>query len=92
METKREKFTISKYLNNKQLNRTKITKIPNENKINLSIHNHSKNDLNTEVYEQIIQIITILISHNLKFSISHQYKTDKKGIHHVDITYEDNNN
>ncbi|TDM12960.1 hypothetical protein [Macrococcus bovicus] len=91
MKSINEKFTINEYLTREQLSRTKIIKIPEENKICLSIKNSPKENLSIEVYEQVLRIITVLLSFDLMFSITHQYKNEKKGIHHIDITYEDVN-
>lgn len=92
MKNKKVKLMINNYLTKKQLSRTKIMEIPEENKIIVSIKNSSQEHLNVEVYEQMLLVISLLQSYNLKFSISHQYKNDKKGIHHIDITYQDMDN
>ncbi|TDM12460.1 hypothetical protein [Macrococcus bovicus] len=92
MKNKKVKLMINDYLTKKQLSRTKIMEIPEENKIIVSIKNSSQEHLNVEVYEQMLLVISLLQSYNLKFSISHQYKNDKKGIQHIDITYQDMDN
>ncbi|ULG72286.1 hypothetical protein [Macrococcus brunensis] len=91
MKNNRESINILDYLTEEQLSRTKIIKIPDENKICLSIKNSPKENLSIEVYEQVLRIITVLLSFNMMFSVSHQYKNEKKGIHHIDITYDDIN-
>ena len=53
MKNKKVKLMINDYLTKKQLSRTKIMEIPEENKIIVSIKNSSQEHLNVEVYEQM---------------------------------------
>lgn len=88
MDNHSQKLDWKEWLTDKEQKKITFIPLPLENKVCLSIKNNVKENVHIEVYEIVIKIMRILNFYNILFSISHQYKNDKKGIHHIDITYE----
>ncbi|WP_414050426.1 hypothetical protein [Macrococcus animalis] len=60
--------------------------LDNEDYDIISIKNTSKTNVSIETFETLIKLTTYLRANNIEYSISYQYKENKFGIHHIDVS------